>query len=167
MVCVHDRVGKPVVNLAKKMYMLLEVQGVIFYNEPQNLGEPSITCSGSICTLTLLSHIQYTVLIYSYNYMYVPSYPHIPHIPHTPHTLTKQAKEKAAQQQQEQIQEQDNNYTELSNHIHSDLLTENPDIAQSAFGGHRVIPDRWKGMSPRQVEEIRAIQNMQIQEKEV
>ena len=40
-------------------------------------------------------------------------------------------------------------------------------MAQSAFGGHRVIPDRWKGMSPAQVQEIRATQEMQKHEKEV
>ena len=44
---------------------------------------------------------------------------------------------------------------------------ENPDVSQSGFGGHRVITDRWKGMSPRQVGEIRATQEMQREEKEV
>ena len=78
-----------------------------------------------------------------------------------------QAKEKEAEKQQERAQEQDDDYTELSNHIHGDVLTENPDVAQSAFGGHRVIPDRWKGMSPAQVQEIRATQEMQKREKEV
>ena len=85
------------------------------------------------------------------------------------HTLINfiQAKEKEAEKQQERAQEQDDDYTELSNHIHGDILTENPDVAQSAFGGHRVIPDRWKGMSPAQVQEIRATQEMQKREKEV
>ena len=46
------------------------------------------------------------------------------------------------------------------------MLTENPDVASSAFGPHRVIPDRWKGMSPQQLEEIRRIQDLQRQEKE-
>ncbi len=78
-----------------------------------------------------------------------------------------QAKEKEAQKQQETTQELDDNFTELSNHIHGDVLTENPEVAQSAFGPHRVITDRWKGMSPRQVQEIQAIQEKQRQEKEV
>ena len=82
-------------------------------------------------------------------------------------TQSMQAKEKEAQKQQERAQEQDDDFTELSNHIHGDVLTENPDVAQSAFGGHRVIPDRWKGMSPRQLHEIKEIQEMQKQEKEV
>ena len=78
-----------------------------------------------------------------------------------------QAKEKSAQRQQEKAQEEDDNYTELCNHVHGDLLTENPDVAQSAFGSHRVIPDRWKGMSPSQVEEIKVTQEIQKQEKSV
>ena len=78
-----------------------------------------------------------------------------------------QAKEKCAQQQQEKAQEQDDNYTELSNGIHGDLLTENPEVAQSGFGQHRVIPDRWKGMSPRQVQQIRETQERQEEEKKV
>lgn len=86
---------------------------------------------------------------------------------HTHMHLISQAKEKEAQKQQERAQEQDDDYTELSNHIHGDVLTENPDVAQSAFGGHRVIPDRWKGMSPAQVQDIRATQEIQKQEKEV
>lgn len=48
-----------------------------------------------------------------------------------------QAKEKEAQKQQDMTQEQDDNFTEMANHIHGDLLTENPDVAQSAFGPHR------------------------------
>ncbi len=45
------------------------------------------------------------------------------------------------------------------------MLTENPDVAQSAFGPHRVITDRWKGMSPEDLEEIRRVQDLQRQEK--
>ena len=64
-------------------------------------------------------------------------------------------------------QEQDDNFTEISNQIFGDVLTENPDVAQSAFGPHRVIPDRWKGMSPAQVNEIRKKQHDQMLEKQV
>lgn len=62
-------------------------------------------------------------------------------------------------------QELDDNFTEMINHVNGDLLTENPDVARSAFGPHRVITDRWKGMSPEQLEEIRRIQELQRQEK--
>lgn len=62
-------------------------------------------------------------------------------------------------------EELDNNFTEIANLINGDMLTENPDVASSAFGPHRVITDRWKGMSPEQIEEIRRIQDLQRQEK--
>ena len=78
-----------------------------------------------------------------------------------------QAKEKQAQLEHDKLQEEDDNFTEVCNHVNGDLLTENPDVAQSAFGPHRVIPDRWKGMSPSQLEEIRKTQEFQRQEKEV
>lgn len=64
-------------------------------------------------------------------------------------------------------QEQDDNMTEIANNIFGDMLTENPKVAQSAFGPHRVIPDRWKGMSPAELNNIREIQNKQILEKKV
>lgn len=64
-------------------------------------------------------------------------------------------------------QEQDDNMTEIANHVFGDILTENPAVAQSAFGPHRVIPDRWKGMSPQQLEEIRKEQARQMAEAEV
>ncbi|KAI8771759.1 RIB43A-like with coiled-coils protein 2 [Biomphalaria glabrata] len=63
-------------------------------------------------------------------------------------------------------QEQDDNMTEIANHVFGDILTENPAVAQSAFGPHRVIPDRWKGMSPQQLEEIRKEQARQMAEAE-
>lgn len=63
-------------------------------------------------------------------------------------------------------QEQDDNATELANHVYGDVLTENPAVAQSAFGAHRVITDRWKGMLPNQLENIRKTQEMQRKENE-
>lgn len=77
------------------------------------------------------------------------------------------ARERKAKEDAEQQQEQDDNFTEISNAVFGDVLTENPDVAQSAFGPHRVITDRWKGMSPAQLAEIRRIQKEQIDEKEV
>lgn len=76
------------------------------------------------------------------------------------------ARERQAKEDAEKRQEQDDNFTEISNHVFGDMLTENPDVAQSAFGPHRVITDRWKGMSPAQLAEIRRIQQAQIEEKE-
>ncbi len=57
--------------------------------------------------------------------------------------------------------------TEMANHVFGDFLTENPAVAQSAFGSHRVITDRWKGMSPEQIAEIKRIQEMQMKEAQV
>ncbi|KAF6019463.1 RIBC2 [Bugula neritina] len=63
-------------------------------------------------------------------------------------------------------QELDDNHTELANHIYGDILTENPAVAQSAWGPHRVITDRWKGMSPEQIAQIKKTQADQIKETE-
>jgi hypothetical protein len=65
------------------------------------------------------------------------------------------------------MQEEDDNMTEIANAVFSDLLTENPDQAVSAFGPHRVVPDRWKGMSAEQLEKIRQEQLLQVQERAV
>lgn len=77
------------------------------------------------------------------------------------------ARERQSKEDAEKQQEQDDNFTEISNSVFGDMLTENPDVAQSAFGPHRVITDRWKGMSPAQLAEIRRIQQAQLEEKEV
>ncbi|XP_072027489.1 LOW QUALITY PROTEIN: RIB43A-like with coiled-coils protein 2 [Amphiura filiformis] len=75
------------------------------------------------------------------------------------------ADEQAEKKRLSEEQDLDNNFTEIMNHVNGDMLTENPDVAQSAFGAHRVIPDRWKGMSPEQLEDIRRMQDLQRQEK--
>ena len=76
------------------------------------------------------------------------------------------ANERKAREQLEKQQELDDNFTELSNAVFGDTLTENPGVAASSFGGHRVIPDRWKGMSEDQKEAILKIRDEQRQEKE-
>lgn len=76
------------------------------------------------------------------------------------------ARERKAKEDAEKQQEQDDNFTEISNSVFGDMLTENPDVAQSAFGPHRVIADRWKGMTPAQQAEIRRIRQAQMEEKE-
>lgn len=65
------------------------------------------------------------------------------------------------------MREVEDNLTEMANNIHGDMLSENPAVAQSAFGSHRVVPDRWKGMSPQQVQDVLETQERQRQEKEV
>lgn len=77
----------------------------------------------------------------------------------------KQAQEKSMQETKQKEQEQMDNYTEISNQAFGDFLTENPQTAISALGKHRVITDRWKGMSEAQLEEIRKTQEAQRQDK--
>lgn len=75
-------------------------------------------------------------------------------------------RERRAKEELEKKQQQDDNSTEMANHIYGDFLTENPAVAQSAFGPHRVVPDRWKGMSPEQIADIRRTQDLQRREKQ-
>jgi len=77
----------------------------------------------------------------------------------------KQAQEKSMQDAKQKEQEEMDNYTEISNQAFGDFLTENPQTAISALGKHRVITDRWKGMSDAQLEEIRKTQEAQRQDK--
>lgn len=63
-------------------------------------------------------------------------------------------------------QEEDDNSTEIANCIYGDILTENPAVAQSAFGPHRVIPAQWKGMNPEQKSDILKKQEEQRLENE-
>lgn len=75
-----------------------------------------------------------------------------------------QARELSAKQAVQKQQAEDDNRTEMANMLYGDFLTENPACAQSAFGAHRVIPDRWKGMTPEQLAEIRRVQDIQRKE---
>uniref|UniRef100_A0A2K6FBF8 RIB43A domain with coiled-coils 2 n=1 Tax=Propithecus coquereli TaxID=379532 RepID=A0A2K6FBF8_PROCO len=76
-----------------------------------------------------------------------------------------QAMESAERKKQEKKQEQEDNLAEISSLLHGDLLSENPQQAASSFGPHRVVPDRWKGMTQEQLEQIRLVQKQQVQEK--
>ena len=75
--------------------------------------------------------------------------------------------ERKAKEDADKQKELEDNLTEISNHVFGDMLTENPAVAQSAFGSHRVITDRWKGMSPAEINSIRHTQQQQIKEKKV
>uniref|UniRef100_UPI00398ED2FF RIB43A-like with coiled-coils protein 2 n=1 Tax=Pristiophorus japonicus TaxID=55135 RepID=UPI00398ED2FF len=76
-----------------------------------------------------------------------------------------QATESATKRKLEKLQEQEDNLFEIENHLHSDLLTENPQQATSAFGPNRVIVDRWKGMSQDDADDVTRKQKQQVQEK--
>lgn len=75
------------------------------------------------------------------------------------------ARERQAKEENEKQHTLEDNLTEISNQVYGDTLTENPSVAASAFGSHRVMTDRWKGMSPSEVNSIRYIQQQQIEEK--
>ncbi|CBY07741.1 unnamed protein product [Oikopleura dioica] len=72
-------------------------------------------------------------------------------------------KQREAENAQAELQDK---LTEIKNNIFGDTLTENPKVAMSAFGSHRVITDRWKGMSPAQIQNIREIREKQLEEKQ-
>uniref|UniRef100_A0A8D0LBV2 RIB43A domain with coiled-coils 2 n=1 Tax=Sphenodon punctatus TaxID=8508 RepID=A0A8D0LBV2_SPHPU len=76
-----------------------------------------------------------------------------------------QAAEFAERKKLEKHQEEEDNVAEISNLLKGDLLSENPQQATSSFGPHRVITDRWKGMSQDQLMEIRYRQQQQVLEK--
>lgn len=76
------------------------------------------------------------------------------------------ARENSARKDLKDRQDLDDNMTEIANHVYGDILTENPAVAQSAYGPHRVITDRWKGMSPEQLEDIRRTQDLQRKERQ-
>ncbi|KAH0628835.1 hypothetical protein JD844_010415 [Phrynosoma platyrhinos] len=76
----------------------------------------------------------------------------------------KQAAEVAEQQRLAHQREQDDNYAEIHNHLTSNILMENPDIAQSVMGEHRVITSCWKGMTPAQLKAILKTQEEQCKE---
>lgn len=74
----------------------------------------------------------------------------------------KKAEERSSREKQEKEAELQDNLCEMKNNVFGDLLTENPDVARSAFGSHRVITDRWKGMNEQQINDIRKTQAEQV-----
>lgn len=74
----------------------------------------------------------------------------------------RQANEREQREKEEKEAELQDNLCEMKNNVFGDLLTENPDVARSAFGSHRVITDRWKGMNEGQIDDIRKIQAEQV-----
>ncbi|XP_032626037.1 RIB43A-like with coiled-coils protein 1 [Chelonoidis abingdonii] len=77
-----------------------------------------------------------------------------------------QEAEAAEQHRLAHQQEQDDNQAEIHNHLTGPLLTEDPAVADSPLGPHRILTDRWKGMSPKQVEAMWKAQEEQRQENQ-
>lgn len=63
--------------------------------------------------------------------------------------------------------EYEDNLAEMCNFVTSDMLTENPETAKSAFGPGRKIPYMYRGMSPEEIRLYRQNQLEQIAEKKV
>ncbi|PKK30076.1 RIB43A domain with coiled-coils 2 [Columba livia] len=76
-----------------------------------------------------------------------------------------QAAEVAERKKLEKHQKMKDDMDEISGLLQGDLLSENPEQAVSSFGRHRVITDRWKGMSKDQLMAIRYSQKEQVLEK--
>lgn len=67
----------------------------------------------------------------------------------------------------QQARDDEDKQMEIYNMINGDFLTENSDTAISSFGPHRVVPDRWKGMSQAQIKTIRQQQLLQTEQRRV
>lgn len=63
--------------------------------------------------------------------------------------------------------EHDDCLAEMYNFMTSDLLTENPDVAQSNLGPNRKIGYMYKGMTEEEKQNVRDVQLTQIEEAKV
>ncbi|KAF6390737.1 RIB43A domain with coiled-coils 1 [Rhinolophus ferrumequinum] len=76
------------------------------------------------------------------------------------------AAELAEQKRLEHEHQQEANFMEIHHQIISDLLTENPQVAQHSASPRRVLAYCWKGMTPEQRAAIMKAQEMQRHEQE-
>ncbi|KAG7155439.1 RIB43A-like with coiled-coils protein 2-like [Homarus americanus] len=77
-------------------------------------------------------------------------------------TLTRERESAKAAERQADLKAEEQ---ELRNAILGTFLTEDPRMARSALGPHRVITDRWKGMTPEQRREIEETRVQQVAER--
>ncbi|XP_055986119.1 RIB43A-like with coiled-coils protein 1 [Sorex fumeus] len=78
-----------------------------------------------------------------------------------------QAAEVAERRRHEHQHQKAANLSEIQKHVTSDLLTENPQVAQHPTDPNRVLPYCWKGMTAEQRAAIRKVQERQRHEKEM
>ncbi|CAG9854195.1 unnamed protein product [Phyllotreta striolata] len=74
-------------------------------------------------------------------------------------------KEKAYEKQQREKEDTEDKMADICNFLNSDLMTENPNVAQSNLGPNRKICANFKGMSPEQQKAITVELQNQIEEK--
>ncbi|XP_065141671.1 RIB43A-like with coiled-coils protein 1 [Paramisgurnus dabryanus] len=77
-----------------------------------------------------------------------------------------QAEERNERKRQEKLRREGEELAEIQYMVTSDLLTERPDAAKRMTEGSQVHPDRWKGMTPRQLGNIHKERERQCFEKE-
>lgn len=78
-----------------------------------------------------------------------------------------QAAEKRCQKENFERQTNEDNTAEIYNALTSDMLTENPDVAQSNLGLGRKITNMYKGMTEEERKKVRDEQLAQIEESKV
>ncbi|XP_055852803.1 RIB43A-like with coiled-coils protein 2 [Episyrphus balteatus] len=74
------------------------------------------------------------------------------------------AYEKKANKKLTKQQTQEDNLAEIYNMLGSDMLTENPDVAQSKVALNKKIAYMYKGMTPEEAEQFRAQQQRQLEQ---
>ncbi|GBM05362.1 RIB43A-like with coiled-coils protein 2 [Araneus ventricosus] len=68
---------------------------------------------------------------------------------------------------QQKIREEYENRKDIEFHYYGDMLTENPSVAKNLHQSHRILPDRWKGMSKAQLQDIYRGQVYQMEKNQV
>ncbi|GFR13741.1 RIB43A-like with coiled-coils protein 1 [Trichonephila clavata] len=76
------------------------------------------------------------------------------------------AHEKRQSVMRDKIVEDIEKRNDIQFNINSELLTEDPSVARSTLGPHRVVTDRWKGMSEKQLKEFHEGRIQQMVEKQ-
>lgn len=77
------------------------------------------------------------------------------------------ANEKEIRERNRRLKDDLDKEAEKVNWINSDLLTENPEVAASSLGPHRMIGYLYKGGGPGKAKEIAKFLEMQKEEKKV
>ena len=78
-----------------------------------------------------------------------------------------QANDQECNKLRKKKQEEEDNLAEIYNNLTSDMLTENPDCAQSAFGIGMKVPNLYRGMTSTELAAFRKAQADQVKENAV
>lgn len=75
------------------------------------------------------------------------------------------AKQKKEEQLRKKREKNEDDLAEIYNMLTSDMLTENPDVAQSKTNPNKKIAFMYRGMSPEELEKFRKEQHQQVMDK--